>query len=1425
MEEMDINNLIIDDSQEKVEDLDILGMYLKEISRYPLLTIDEEKELVKKIKEGDNEALKRLVNSNLRLVIYYIKTTNKRLRKMEFLDLIQEGNIGLMRAAELYDPQKSGKFSSYAMIWINQAIQKALGNKENAIRTPIYKSQQIQKYYHFTAKYIQNNGHEPTDELIMTELHLKKKEYEEILSYINNKKNLSSLNQEISKEDNKNELGDFISHIERGFTTVDDDLDRLVLLHKLKKVLRVREYYIIYYRFFYDPVKTLEELAIELNVSRERIRQIESMALEKAKHYVEHKEKLNLKEIQKENLEVISIIEKVVLLYLRKSIGEDAYNVFYRIYHQKKSLSNVSEELKISEELVKGIYDDIVYEYPFILKISQNKYQELFLEMQKNYSINDLLLLDVTPQKVNFGLVEQLMNTMSEEEIYEALVGATLDKHTSKLLHRYYCKNQKVSNQEIERVNREINLNSLGYDTYRVMISTDKLFTTYLKNKDLFTKDTQNILEETVFAKMTRKQEKSWDKHVQPIKMALIRLENMYYHLNDSFSIIIPQEEIEKIINSDDFTIEEKEIIEEYYGIGGRKYKIKEMAHNRNIPYLQMHGKVFSLYDRIVNLYLKGPTGIKIVDDKRYHEYILNSEYIMTEETREVLRLLIIEKLSRDEIQKRLKITSKTRLSNIITDGIRKMDTWYYRLEELPLARDKVLEVLNDSRDLYDEEQRIAIIDRFINGNMMYDINNKKQGSLKEFKVRNRRFKDHFYAYYGKDQLEESDVIRELSYHITDSVLSSQERLFLSLKYGIKNEYNLNGKKYVAQEIMEFMNINKNVYYHFNQDTRIKINCRKKGIINPFYGNLTHEEVSQLLEIDDIPITPSDKETLRYIKGIDTEAKSLVEAAKLMNLPPATVNRKAKRALLMLNKYTYENRKDIGYETDIKPILKYFPMFDCLVIKMRYLEKQPISRISDYFSLTKEQTINHVNRIDKRVRYIIKCGTDFAFDFDYAREVIFNENLPYYGNIKKAHELYCRRFGDDGLAPYSFMNKFDEEEEFNYIATKELMLAVLKYRDGLRKTKMPSLEEIKFLYEKKKDFLYKQDKEMYERTIKAYQSNPVVKSEDYISRNVLYDYYVEKGNDIYDIRQATNIDKIIHDNPYKLTKIQIRYIKDYFNLPERNFISGKDRLKLFRAVAPYVINYAKDKHLRVKKEEQKTISEGARLASEHIILGSDYFAYRTMAYLKNKGTDEKSLTTHNNIDLLLSLIAARNEDIDYLTKSDTDEYLFELIRYALINYSYNEYQNFINDPLKRINTLPIPDMLKHFFNSYKKSGGQIIVPDKKSKLFTSFKYGYLNLKRHIDDAEVVFKDNLNDYYQKIVLGNELNNLSTKKFNSSLQEYLSYLASDGVFICFLDENKKMYVNEAINQEQFMCDIIDSNYKRYKNDQALVLIRHR
>lgn len=287
-ESEDLDSLTTGQYLDDVSD-DSVRLYLREIGKIPLLSSEEEMDLARRIVEGDKKAKDKMAEANMRLVVSIAKRYSG--RGLDFLDLIQEGNTGLLRAVEKFDPDKGFKFSTYATWWIRQAITRAIADQARTIRIPVHMVETINKLLRTQRRMTQELNREPTIEELSKELDMEPEKIEYVIKI---KQDISSLDAGVGRdgEDDDSVLQDFI--VDEDTVSPEDSASNQLLKEQVQEILSSlsdREQKIVRMRFGLDNGKnhTLEEVGQEFAVTRERIRQIEAKALAKLRKHKDAK--------------------------------------------------------------------------------------------------------------------------------------------------------------------------------------------------------------------------------------------------------------------------------------------------------------------------------------------------------------------------------------------------------------------------------------------------------------------------------------------------------------------------------------------------------------------------------------------------------------------------------------------------------------------------------------------------------------------------------------------------------------------------------------------------------------------------------------------------------------------------------------------------------------------------------------------------------------------------------------------------------------------------------------------------------------------------------------------------------------------------------------------------------------------------------
>lgn len=364
---------LTNDEQKNSPTDDAFKIYMREVNRYPNLSIEQQKSLGYRYKHNnDLEAKEILISCTLQFVVSIALQYESKMKHLQILDIIQQGNLGLMRAIETYDPEQ-GSFTTYAKYWIEEKIKSGFKNMDSDIRKPMPIIEVTYRYLHLVKNYSQKNLPLPADEEICDILNITIGTLRNVRNSLN--QNIISLNQTVDN-DEKKEIGNIISVENYEYDNILNQMVDNNLLLVLKEVLNPLYYFVIYHRILSDEQKTLQEIADNFNVTRERVRQIEKLALKEIKpymvknsHFTKILNKIKQREGRKFNFlktEPLSPTHIIQYMYL------------------KDNLSDV--ERKLYELNLLGKYKYQNAEYASILKITLQELNQAIVSLKSKYN-------------------------------------------------------------------------------------------------------------------------------------------------------------------------------------------------------------------------------------------------------------------------------------------------------------------------------------------------------------------------------------------------------------------------------------------------------------------------------------------------------------------------------------------------------------------------------------------------------------------------------------------------------------------------------------------------------------------------------------------------------------------------------------------------------------------------------------------------------------------------------------------------------------------------------------------------------------------------------------------------------------------------------------------------------------------------------
>ncbi|MDE6284179.1 MAG: sigma-70 family RNA polymerase sigma factor, partial [Bacilli bacterium] len=624
-------------------------MYIRDIINYPRLSDDETFILFCAKDQGDESAREKLINSNLRLVVWVARRYHENLIHLKFMDMIQEGNIALMKAVEKYDVSEGVAFSTYAVKSIKRAIRRAIYGKEKEIYIPEYVLEAKRKYLQ-----LMEESPNLTDEEIKDILDIS----DETLKNVRDTISTTSMNAPSSDDKNASKMGDFIHVKENGYNQMLDKMVDFDLMIALKDKLKSKStyYYVLYYRILCDNAKTLEEIGQELNVTRERIRQIESKAKRIVCSFMKNKSWVSdaVRKIKKQEgakyeflrPEPISVDNIVLFLYMQNRFDARSLDILRHLLLGKYVFTDEMNakiyRLSLAEyrEIVNNLQRAIEFELA-----NEEAYESFKEDMIVFYGKK---ILDIQHSVADYGLVMRYFENLTYNEFVEMFSEdlALLPDSSVRLLQKYFLSPSDLLLQK-QYIEQNINLTVWDYNRKNTDLSMKKLYQVYLDNKDSFSEDHQLFMECFMFGK--KSPEEFYQKYPNHSKISKFylqnRLEKMYYNLNKYFwgNEFTRKEYMELLERKPKKLTEERiGLLNRFYGVNTKAESIVDIAESEGVIYEKMCTKIRNARMFASRLY-HNLEEKKDFDVELYTPYILNPAFELVSDVRKVLYLHIIE--------------------------------------------------------------------------------------------------------------------------------------------------------------------------------------------------------------------------------------------------------------------------------------------------------------------------------------------------------------------------------------------------------------------------------------------------------------------------------------------------------------------------------------------------------------------------------------------------------------------------------------------------------------------------------------------------------------------------------------------------------------------------------------------------------------
>ncbi len=1014
--------------------------------------------------------------------------------------------------------------------------------------------------------------------------------YKAIADYHDDKQNFSNyIVGEIRREISislKNALN-FSNSVPKG-TLETQNIDREVLI-VLKELLDVRTYYCFYTAL---TGASFRDIGDYLGISEKRAFQIYINAYNiflkyGDKNSQKFKDTYNMilkregKKIDKINVEPILLSNVIKFLYLKQFLTSEEANLFYYRMFSKYKYTNdeICTILKFTRfkfiELNKSLKTKIES------YLNNDEFEKFKNEMFFKYGSFVCGMLDESVlKKVNYSEIKRICDTLNFNDI-QNLIGdniSLLNADEISLLKKFFGTIEEVR-IESDKIEMDINLRRFGFNRTNHQIPASKLYNDFIKYKDEYTEEQQLFLECYYFRIKDRDifKNKYPDSPLYYRHYHLInRLEKLHYGihriLENNFSKQKYLTVRDKFAKNNDQ--EKVDMLDLYYGINGKRYTITEIAKLYGYEYLKTHDIVSSGRDSCISLYANRSNNLEI--DKELYIPYLAYQYEYTEETRKILRMYLVEEITYDEIAKRTGLT-KYRISNIITDGVRKIDFYRFGLSKVCIISVEELEeffkVYKKSFNVFERE---VIRDKFIRGIENSKIAEARKIDLKDVNILTTRFYRNYDIYKSNNtSCEIEDIIKEVNRHKSESFLNDQEKMVVSLFHGIKNDYNFSGEKLTYKEISEKLGISLNVVHHNFYLAIDKIKERKAGIKYPDLFYFERDELDKILDDNRLPISDKEKEIICYLFALKGYSyKTLKDLSEMYGEGKNSIRRRYYRSIVTIKKYLNgEIEEKLSYEEDIIPLLKYFSIGDRMVIEDHFKNKLTYEKMAKKYKLSFDKIVKIMVRIKINIFDLLHEKDVKKFDFDYYLKAIEDERFPFYGDLDTAKKMFDLFFGMKGPQRFGapeIIKKLNLDCKNSVInnCINELMLDTCKLRDGMYKEKEFSYDEILDYYNRRHEEMAPTHKVYYDRYFDRVKNNKELTGRcSKISDYIIDDLLEEKDSNYFRLSKASRMDalRILKAGAtLPISQSTRKGLMYYFQISGRDLMNGKEINHIYR---------------------------------------------------------------------------------------------------------------------------------------------------------------------------------------------------------------------------------------------------------------------
>ncbi len=961
--------------------------------------------------------------------------------------------------------------------------------------------------------------------------------------------------------------------------------------------------YFMFYRLLENKdnqEEVINKIAKLLKLSTVTIMAYKNRIVKKLKKYLSKKDFLN-NEIpklgKKYNTQIENIrddpvdLDKIIILaYVQEYLTDNENKVLrWMIFGPTKEITDY--ELKLlgitKEEYLETVnqlqrINDLMADVP---KFRKFKNKILTTYGPKIFDIG----FDKGLDEINYEALKLKFDSLSFDEI-KRLYGDSweqLDINAQNLLKRYFTiPKMAFSSKENLTDAFYLELNNININGNEPHLSPSILYNCYLRNKDSFSEKAQTFLECFVFN--TRPKEEYKDSINKPFclnyrSLLLDKLEKLYFNVhNILYSFGFTKEQWLKVLEKHENKFSENRIIamNMFYGIDGEAMSIPEIAEAFDVDRLVMHDYIAKTRKTAMALYMNR-SSLRDIDSDIYTPYVLNRAYPLVELNREILIMVVVLGMSYTEVKEELKLRdinlSQYQISNIVTESLRKLDAYRFGIvETYSFSEDFINSFLEKNAEKFTQKEKGLIHDKYI----LHIDNDALASKYKMPKVKLNKQIQRFNTLIDNFKIQDvilldEDYIKEFNANPLERVVNEKQMHMLSYYYGVKCQYNPDGKCLgTAQMIKELPEYYKDSLEGLSRKIKKAndlIKLKKAGFYRNDLVYMTTDEIRKIMDDPHLPISDKEKYIICSIYGIRRHTrKTLDELAKIYKETKGSIRRRYQRAIIAIFKYQNgEIPAKIDFEYDILPLMRFFSKYDRMLIEDSYKNGLSYEALAKKYGITFNQMVTRFNRLNLSIFEMINNPQKEYFDFDFYEKAIKDPLLPFYGNLEEARKIFDLHFANTQIKNMSAneiakeLNINRDEKSINK-TVYNLIMAVCRYKKGLRKGYTFTHEDVVDYYNRHKDKMSPSQESLYLRYFKRHLKEDANRNKELINKLILIDIIKERNQELNDI-DLLSYDEIV--NIIKTRHFSSKVLQSLLSLigeTERITMTGQELNHVYR---------------------------------------------------------------------------------------------------------------------------------------------------------------------------------------------------------------------------------------------------------------------